>query len=115
MIKLLLITPSARAFGLTWRNALRTGLLLGPGGEFAFVIISVALAEGLLPPEAANVVLFATALTMAIIPLLSKLGDRVSPRLPAITVDPSLLKPDRSDVLFPAQRHTATIDDILTG
>ena len=114
LIKLLLITPSARAFGLTWRNALRTGLLLGPGGEFALVIISVALAEGLLPPEAASVVLFATALTMATIPLLSKLGDQLAPRLAAITVDPSPLKPDRFDVLSPAQRCPATSDKVLT-
>ena len=78
------------------------------------MIISVALAEGLLPPEAAGVVLFATALTMATIPLLSKLGDRLVPRLAAITVDPSLLKPDRCDVLSPAQRCPAIIDEVLT-
>lgn len=45
LLKLLVVTPLARAFGVIWRNALRTGLLLGPGGEFAFVIIAVALAE----------------------------------------------------------------------
>ena len=54
LLKLLLITPLARGFGVSWRNALRTGLLLGPGGEFAFVIISVALAEHLLSPEDAQ-------------------------------------------------------------
>ena len=100
LLKLLIVTPLARAFGVNWRNALRTGLLLGPGGEFAFIIIAVALAEHLLAPEAASVVLFVTALTMATIPLLSKLGDQLAPRLaPAAVVDPSLLALDSADVL----------------
>jgi CPA2 family monovalent cation:H+ antiporter-2 len=98
-LKLLIITPLARAFGINWRNALRTGLLLGPGGEFAFVIVSMALAERLLPREAASVVLFVTALTMATIPLLSKLGFRLAPRAaPSAAVDPRLLAPDSTDV-----------------
>ena len=100
LLKLLVVTPLVRAFGVNWWNALRTGLLLGPGGEFAFVIIAMALAEHLLAPEAASVVLFVTALTMAAIPLLSKLGGRLGPRLtPAAIVDPNLLAPDSADVL----------------
>jgi CPA2 family monovalent cation:H+ antiporter-2 len=100
LLKLLVITPLARAFGVNWRNALRTSLLLGPGGEFAFVIISMALAEHSLPPEAASVTLFVTALTMATIPLLSRLGDRVAPRLASPSVvDADLLAPDGSDPL----------------
>ena len=45
-------------------------LPLGPGGEFAFVIVAVASGEHLLAPDAAGTVLFGTALTMAIIPIL---------------------------------------------
>jgi len=100
LLKLLVITPLVRTFGVNWRNALRTGLLLSPGGEFAFVIIAVALAEHLLASEAASVVLFVTALTMAAIPLLSRLGDRLAPRLAhSAVVDPNLLPPERTDVL----------------
>jgi CPA2 family monovalent cation:H+ antiporter-2 len=98
VLKLLVTTPLARAFGVNWRNALRSALLLGPGGEFAFVIIAVALAEHLLTPEAASMVLFVTALTMANIPLLSKLGYRLAPRLaPSAAVDPNLPAPDSAD------------------
>src|SRR5207302_10394317 len=43
LLKLLVIAPLARSFGLSWANGLRTGLLLGPGGEFAFVIVSAAV------------------------------------------------------------------------
>jgi CPA2 family monovalent cation:H+ antiporter-2 len=98
-LKLLIITPLARAFGINWRNALRTGLLLGPGGEFAFVIVSMALAERLLPRQDASVVLFVTALTMATIPLLSKLGFRLARRAtPSAAVDPRLLGPASTDL-----------------
>ena len=44
--------------------------------------------------------LFVTALTMAAIPLLSKLGNRLAPRLtPKTPVDPDLLVPETSDAL----------------
>ena len=48
-----------------------------------------------LSPETANAVLFVTAVTMATIPLLSKLGDRLAPRItPKTSIDPGLLLPD---------------------
>ena len=100
LLKLLIIAPSVRTFGLNWATGLQTGLLLGPGGEFGFVIVSVAIGEHLLAPDIASVVLFITALTMATIPLLSKLGDRLAPRLaPKTPVDPALLLPETSDAL----------------
>jgi CPA2 family monovalent cation:H+ antiporter-2 len=95
LVKLVLIVPLARAFGLSWVNGLRAGLLLGPGGEFGFVIVSVAIGEHLLAPNTASIVLFVTALTMAAIPLLSPLGERVALRFtPKTAIDPSLLVPD---------------------
>jgi Kef-type K+ transport system membrane component KefB len=80
LLKLLLVAGLARAFGLDWANSLHTGLLLGPGGEFAFVIVSMASDEHLLVRDAAGVVLFVTALTMASIPLLSRVGGRLACR-----------------------------------
>jgi CPA2 family monovalent cation:H+ antiporter-2 len=99
-LKLLVIAPAARAFRLSGAAGLQTGLLLGPGGEFGFVIVSVAIGEHLLPPQTASVVLFITALTMAAIPLLSTLGNRLAPRLtPKVKMDPALLVPETSDTL----------------
>lgn len=95
LLKSLVIAPLARVFGVNWRNAVRMGLLLGPGGEFAFIITAVAVAERLLASEAASVVLLVTALTMATIPLLSSLGDRLTRRLAAPPpVDSGLLVPE---------------------
>jgi CPA2 family monovalent cation:H+ antiporter-2 len=100
LLKLLVVAGLARAFGLNWAHSLHTGLLLGPGGEFAFVIISVASGASLLASDATQVMLFVTALTMATIPLLSRLGGRLAPRLaPKVPVDPSILVPQVSDTL----------------
>jgi monovalent cation:H+ antiporter-2, CPA2 family len=98
VVKSLIIAPLARAFGLSWADSLHTGLLLGPGGEFGFVIVSVAIGTQMLDPETAREVLFVTALTMATIPLLSKLNDLLVPRLaPAVAIDPAILVPDVLD------------------
>jgi CPA2 family monovalent cation:H+ antiporter-2 len=99
-LKLLVVTGLGRTFGLNWAQSLHTGLLLGPGGEFAFVIVSVARGEHLLASDTAQVLLFVTALTMATIPLLSRLGGGLASRLaPKTTADPSILVPQVSDAL----------------
>src|SRR6202022_3707250 len=54
LLKLLVVAPLTRAFGLSWVSGLRTGLLLAPGGEFAFVIVSVAPGEHLRAPHPAR-------------------------------------------------------------
>ncbi len=95
LLKLLIVAPLVRAFGLPWATGLQTGLLLGPGGEFGFVIVSVAIGQHLLPSETAGIVLFITASTMATIPLLSQLGNLFQPR--KIPVDAALLVPENSD------------------
>jgi len=98
LLKGALITLLTRLFGLSWLHGVQSGLLLGPGGEFGFVIVALATGEHLLRPAAASYVLLITALSMAAIPLLSALGRRVSPRVPARPpVDPALLPPDAAE------------------
>ena len=95
VVKAALIAPAARLFGLSWPAAVQAGLLLGPGGEFGFVVLSVAAQEGLLPHSVADSALIAVALSMAAIPTLSLVGRRHAPLLaPARMVDPALLPPD---------------------
>ena len=67
-VKLVLIAGLARAFGLRWLTGLQAGLLLGPGGEFGFVIIGLARTEGLIGADIARFPLVLTAATMAAIP-----------------------------------------------
>ncbi len=94
VVKGVLIIPLTRAFGLSWARGLQAGLLLGPGGEFGFVIIALATGERLLSGEVGGDVLLITALTMAAIPLLSALGGRLSPRAAPAPIDPALLLPE---------------------
>lgn len=94
LVKLALVAPLVRGFSLPWGAALQTGLLLGPGGEFGFVIISIAVSERLLDTESAEIVLFITALTMSVIPLLSWVGrTALPPAIRRVSVDVSLLPP----------------------
>jgi monovalent cation:H+ antiporter-2, CPA2 family len=81
-----------RAFGLSWLIGLQAGLLLGPGGEFGFVILGLARAERLVEADAARFPLILVAVTMACIPLLSSLGRLITrgAATPPV-VDPALL------------------------
>ncbi|PPQ29306.1 potassium transporter TrkA [Rhodoblastus sphagnicola] len=81
-IKTLILAGLARAFRVPWRAALETGMLLGPGGEFAFVSIGLASELHLLPGPIASLTLAATAVTMALTPLLSSAAKRLLPKPP---------------------------------
>jgi monovalent cation:H+ antiporter-2, CPA2 family len=98
VIKIAIITPLARYFapsgGQPWRLGLRVALLLAPGGEFGFVILSIAYASKLIPPAIADPALIIVSITMAMIPLLYKLGTMLEPRA---TADPDLLPPSMEE------------------
>jgi CPA2 family monovalent cation:H+ antiporter-2 len=79
--KAVLITALARLFRVPKPAAIETGLLLGPGGEFAFVVIGLATSLNLVSGSAASFTLAVTSLTMALIPLLSILARRATSRL----------------------------------
>jgi CPA2 family monovalent cation:H+ antiporter-2 len=74
-VKTLVVFCAGPQFGLRSGVALKTGLLLGPGSEFTFVILSVASASALISPEAAKFALALAALTMVLIPALLRLGQ----------------------------------------
>jgi monovalent cation:H+ antiporter-2, CPA2 family len=67
----------SRAFRMPSRSAAETSLLLGPGGEFGFVMIGAALAGGLIDRTLATTLITAVALSMIVIPGLAKLGARI--------------------------------------
>ena len=79
-LKVVLVYGLARAFGVGSRPALETALVLGPAGEFAFVILSAALADGLVDRALGSAVLVAATLTMFAIPILLMVGERLNPR-----------------------------------
>jgi len=82
-VKSLLLIGLSRVFRLSWPVAVETGLLLGPGGEFAFVGIGMAAAAGLIAVPLASFALAVTSVTMALTPLLSFAARRFAVRLRA--------------------------------
>jgi monovalent cation:H+ antiporter-2, CPA2 family len=80
-LKALLLTGLGRLFRLSRPVAAETGLLLGPGGEFAFVGIGMAAATGLIEPPLASFTLAVTSVTMALTPLLSIGARHLAARL----------------------------------
>jgi monovalent cation:H+ antiporter-2, CPA2 family len=64
----------ARLFRLPRHAAFETSLLLGPSGEFAFVLINLAVAGNLLVPDAAKPVLLVVTLSMLALPLMARMG-----------------------------------------
>jgi CPA2 family monovalent cation:H+ antiporter-2 len=98
-VKALLAAGLATAFRLPRPIAVELGLLLGPGGEFAFVTIGMAAATQLVDGPTARFALVATSLTMALLPLLAIAARRLAPTLakkdaqdPELAVVPELLK-----------------------
>ena len=69
----------ARLFRLSWPAALEVGLLLGPGGEFAFVAIGMATTFELIDPKIFSFTVALTTLTMMLIPALSHIARRLAP------------------------------------
>ena len=80
-VKALLVIGLAKMFRLSWATSVETGLLLGPGGEFAFVGVGMASALGLIETRLASAALAVTAITMALTPGLSFAARRIGARL----------------------------------
>ncbi len=75
-IKSAVLALLSRAFGLAWSPAVQVGLLLGPCGEFAFIIFGLANAGGIIGNETTGLLLAVVALTMILIPILGWAGQR---------------------------------------
>jgi CPA2 family monovalent cation:H+ antiporter-2 len=80
-VKAVLILGLGRLFGLPRSAAVELGLLLGPGGEFAFVTIGAATAAGLVESALARITLVAASLTMVLLPFLAMAGRKLAPLL----------------------------------
>lgn len=70
----------ARLFGLPWRKAGETGMLLAAGGEFAFVILNTAMEGGVVERQIAQTILVASTLSMFCIPVLAFAGAKLGGR-----------------------------------
>jgi CPA2 family monovalent cation:H+ antiporter-2 len=70
LFKAVLVTLLARGLGATEGTALRTGLYLAQAGEFGFVLLTLAQANALVPPELLNPILASMVLSMLATPFI---------------------------------------------
>jgi CPA2 family monovalent cation:H+ antiporter-2 len=99
-----LIYAAARAWKLSNRTAIETALVLGPAGEFAFVILGAGLVEGIASPAFTQKVLLAATISIFTIPLMALIAARLvrrvevrNPDLPTEAMEPA---PEEGQVLI---------------
>ena len=104
LLKAGLIYGAARAWKLGNRTAIETALVLGPAGEFAFVILGAGLVEGIASPAFTQQVLLAATISIFSIPLMAMIASRLvrrveatRPDLPAEALEPL---PEQGQVLI---------------
>ncbi len=78
LVKSPIVYALARSFGEPRPVALEAGLLLGQGGEFAFVVIGMAYGLGLMPNDTAQFMLIVTGMTMIATPPVAQLARRLA-------------------------------------
>lgn len=74
-LKALVVVVLFRLAGLGWGRSIEGGLLLGQGGEFAFIVVGAGLATGLVPSDVAAFVMLVVGTSMLLTPLLARLGQ----------------------------------------
>ncbi|CAI7742561.1 unnamed protein product [Closterium sp. NIES-54] len=97
--KTALLAGMGRLFGLSPVAAVRTGLLLAPGGEFAFVAFGEAVSKGIMSAQLCSLLFIVVGLSMAITPWLAAVGQLIASRF------------DQQDVRS-LQPHEAETDDL---
>ncbi|TBW35115.1 potassium transporter TrkA [Siculibacillus lacustris] len=77
-VKTAVTALGARAFGIPLSHSVKTGLLIGAGGEFAFIVVGLAGGLRLVDAATSSYVLAVVSLSMAAIPAFDFLGKRLS-------------------------------------
>jgi CPA2 family monovalent cation:H+ antiporter-2 len=93
VVKAIAVFALARLFGAPSRVAAEVALLLGPGGEFAFVMIAAAVAGGVVAVADGQALLVAVALSMLAIPLLGRIGAALARSQPRALAPEALVAP----------------------
>ena len=104
-LKAIVLAGLARWFKLSVPASIETGLLLGPGGEFAFVGIGLAATLGVVAPSVASFTLAVTSLTMALIPVLALVANQCS----ALLKEPIKLDTALAELPVPQKRHAIVV------
>ncbi|AOY44757.1 MULTISPECIES: monovalent cation:proton antiporter-2 (CPA2) family protein [Psychrobacter] len=102
-IKFAVIAAIAKVSGNRWPTSIRLGVTLAQGGEFAFVLFSVATAQSVLRPDLANTLNLVVTISMALTPLAFLLLEKIGEPLFAKR------KPSREYDTIPDHEHQVII------
>lgn len=81
LCKTLIIMGLCRVFRFNLGTAAHVGLLLSQGGEFAFILFSLAGNNGIISNELSQVLLVVVTMSMALTPLVAELGKKIATTL----------------------------------
>jgi monovalent cation:proton antiporter-2 (CPA2) family protein len=95
-VKAPIIYGLARIFGENRSASIETGLLLGQGGEFGFIIVALAFNKGLLPEETAQFMLLVTGLSMALTPFIANTARKLAQLLESRERTEGIIEPELS-------------------
>ena len=76
-VNALIVSTLSRLFGLGSPSAVESALMLAARGEFAFVVLQIAMQDNLLTRSTGNTILVASILSMFCVPLLSGLATAI--------------------------------------
>lgn len=100
-VKGLITGVGARLFGVPTTHAVKTALLIGPGGEFAFILVAMAQALHLVDAATTTFVIAVVSLSMASIPFFDLVGVKLSREIDR------RLAPAPETLVAPPEDHTA--------
>ncbi|XXG45281.1 hypothetical protein AAC387_Pa02g0403 [Persea americana] len=78
--KTILVALVGKVFGISIIAAIRVGLLLAPGGEFAFVAFGEAVNQGIMSPQLSSLLFLVVGISMALTPWLAAGGQLIASR-----------------------------------
>jgi K+:H+ antiporter len=78
LLKVAVATVAAKPATSSWFKSLRTGVVVGQGGEFGFALLTLLLRRELLDPAVVQPLLAATVLSMVLSPLLIRHNRRIT-------------------------------------
>jgi monovalent cation:H+ antiporter-2, CPA2 family len=90
VVKIIVLAPLARLFGLALPKAVEMTMLLAAGGEFAFVGVGAGVAAGIVSPDVSGLILTTVAISMALTPLLAVAGENLAKKISKTEHGPEL-------------------------
>jgi len=81
LFKALLLYGICRLFGATTRDSVQTAGILAQGGEFAFVLFSIANTQGVISDELTQFIILGVTASMALTPLFTAAARYISDRM----------------------------------